>query len=423
MAERLVGVAVSGPTIREIQAMILGAEELGIHAAWMTTGGARPDSITAFAATAALTERIKLGTSIVPTYPRHPLVMVQQAQIVATLGARAGSGWVWARATVQTIEAMGIEFNAPLGHLREYLQILKAILQQGRVDFDGEHYTAHDGIPEPLDVEIMGSALRKGSFELCGAESDGAISWICPFDYLRDVALPAMQAGSAAGRTGDAAAHRPRAGLRPRRRRRGAFSGASAGDEPAAAVLPADAGGRRLPGGDGGHLERRDDRWRGDLGRRGEVRRRCAAPVRPGRNGGAGLAHQRRPGRGSVGGPHDADAGPSGRRARVGRPFTTGVIVGAHGVAPLIRFVLRSDTSRGTAHYAMNVAVDAASNVVDRWVCYGLQTSDLARPKPRFKLAGYVSELAYESIDSDFVETRFRRITLADCESFAGEQP
>ena len=89
MAEKLVGVAVSGPTIREIQAMIVRAEELGIHAAWMTTGGARPDSITAFAATAGLTERIKLGTSIVPTYPRHPLVMVQQAQIVAQLAPGA----------------------------------------------------------------------------------------------------------------------------------------------------------------------------------------------------------------------------------------------------------------------------------------------------------------------------------------------
>ena len=91
---------------------------------------------------------------------------------------------------------MGIEFNEPLAHLREYLQILKAILQGGRVDFDGDHYTAHDGIPEPLDIEIMASALRKGSFELCGEESDGAISWICPGQYLHDVALPAMQAGA-----------------------------------------------------------------------------------------------------------------------------------------------------------------------------------------------------------------------------------
>jgi alkanesulfonate monooxygenase SsuD/methylene tetrahydromethanopterin reductase-like flavin-dependent oxidoreductase (luciferase family) len=42
----------------------------------------------------------------------------------------------------------------------------------------------------------MASALRKGSFELCGAEADGAISWICPGTYLRDVALPAMEAGA-----------------------------------------------------------------------------------------------------------------------------------------------------------------------------------------------------------------------------------
>ncbi len=91
---------------------------------------------------------------------------------------------------------MGIEFDAPLAHLREYIRILKAILQTGSVDFDGEHYSAHASIPGALDVEVMGSALRKGSFELCGAESDGAISWICPRSYLRDVALPAMEKGA-----------------------------------------------------------------------------------------------------------------------------------------------------------------------------------------------------------------------------------
>ena len=195
MAEKLVGVAVSGNKISEIQSMIQRAEELGIHAAWMTTGGARLDSITCFAASAAATERIKLGTSIVPTYPRHPLVMVQQAQVVAQLAPgrfRLGVG----PSHRPTIENMGLDFDAPLGHLKEYLQILKAILKEGRVDFDGEFYQAHDSIPEPCDVEIMASALRKGSFELCGAESDGAISWICPGTYLRDVALPAMEAGA-----------------------------------------------------------------------------------------------------------------------------------------------------------------------------------------------------------------------------------
>jgi F420-dependent oxidoreductase-like protein len=175
--------------------MIEQAEQLGLHAAWMTTGGARLDSMTLFAAAAVRTQRIKLGTSIVPTFPRHPLVMVQQAQVVAQLAPgrfRLGVG----PSHRPTIEAMGIQFTAPLGHLREYLRIVKPLLQQGRVDFDGTYYKAHETIPEPLDLPVMASALQRGSFELCGEEADGAISWICPGEYLRDVALPAMRMGA-----------------------------------------------------------------------------------------------------------------------------------------------------------------------------------------------------------------------------------
>jgi len=95
-----------------------------------------------------------------------------------------------------TMRAMGIRLRSPLGHLKEYLQILKALLQTGKVDFDGEFYQAHETIAEPVDVPVMASALQRGSFELCGAEADGAISWICPPQYLRDVAVPAMKAGA-----------------------------------------------------------------------------------------------------------------------------------------------------------------------------------------------------------------------------------
>ncbi|MCI0824972.1 MAG: LLM class flavin-dependent oxidoreductase [Chloroflexi bacterium] len=195
MSENRIGVAISGNNIAELQGAIQHAEQLGIHGAWMTTGGARPDSLTVFAASAGSTSSIKLGTSIVPIYPRHPLVMVQQTQVVAQLAPgrfRLGVG----PSHRPTMEAAGIEFRAPLAHLREYLRILKALLQTGRVDFDGRYYSAHESIPEPLDVPVMGSALRRGAFELCGEEADGAISWICPGTYLRDVGLPALQAGA-----------------------------------------------------------------------------------------------------------------------------------------------------------------------------------------------------------------------------------
>ena len=195
MPDKLVGAAVRGSTIAEVQANIARAEELGVHAVWMTTGGASLDSLTCFAASAAATTNIKLGTSIIPTYPRHPLVVAQQAQVVAQLAPgrlRLGVG----PSHRPTIESMGIDFHAPLGHLREYIQILKGILQTGSVDFQGKHYSAKASIPGPLNVQVMGSALRTGSFELCGAGADGAISWICPGVYLRDAALPAMEKGA-----------------------------------------------------------------------------------------------------------------------------------------------------------------------------------------------------------------------------------
>ena len=94
MPANVVGVQVRGGTIAEVQSNIQRAEDLGIQAVWMTAGGASLDSMTRFAATAA-TSNIKLGTSIVPTYPRHPLVMAQQAQVVAQLAPgrfRLGGG-------------------------------------------------------------------------------------------------------------------------------------------------------------------------------------------------------------------------------------------------------------------------------------------------------------------------------------------
>src|SRR6266540_3780541 len=195
MPYRLLGVAVRGDKAREVLTRIEQAEQLGLHAAWMTTGGARLDSLTIFAAAALRTQHIRLGTSIVPTFPRHPLVMVQQAQVVAQLAPgrfRLGVG----PSHRPTMQAMGVNFQSPLGHLREYVHILKGLLQQGRIDFDGTYYQAHETIPEPVNVPVMASALQRRSFELCGAEADGAISWICPGPYLRDVALPAMRAGA-----------------------------------------------------------------------------------------------------------------------------------------------------------------------------------------------------------------------------------
>ena len=195
MDGKTIGIAVGGGKVADFQAAISQAEQAGIQAVWATTGGARLDSITVFAAAVGATTDIKFGTSIVPIFPRHPLVMVQQAQVIAQLAPgrfRLGVG----PSHRPTMRAMGIRMPSPLGNLRKYLRILKGLLQKGEIDYQGAHYQVNDRLAEPVDIPVMASALQRGSFELCGAEADGAISWVCPASYLRDVALPAMEVGA-----------------------------------------------------------------------------------------------------------------------------------------------------------------------------------------------------------------------------------
>ncbi len=177
-------------------------EDLSIQAVWMTTGPGHAgpsinmDALTVLAAAALRTDRILLGTSIVPILPRHPIVVAQQTQVIHELSGgrfRLGVG-TGHKQTMNT--AIGDPFQSPLEHLREYLRILKALFKDGKVDFEGRFYQAHVGTPSPIDVPVMASALGPRSFQLCGAESDGAISWLCSWKYLRDVALPRMEKGA-----------------------------------------------------------------------------------------------------------------------------------------------------------------------------------------------------------------------------------
>jgi alkanesulfonate monooxygenase SsuD/methylene tetrahydromethanopterin reductase-like flavin-dependent oxidoreductase (luciferase family) len=142
-----------------------------------------------------------LGTAITQTFPRHPIAVVQQVLVLAQLAPgrfRLGLGTSGRGGMEQTY---GVNFRAPLGHLREYLRIVKALLHTGSVDVAGRYYQARTRIAAPVDVPVMAAALGPKAYELCGAEADGAISWVCPGSYLRDVALPALHRGAAsAGR-------------------------------------------------------------------------------------------------------------------------------------------------------------------------------------------------------------------------------
>lgn len=198
MANGTIGAHIVGRDAAAVVDGIVRAEQIGIPAVWLTTGGVAPDGLTVLAAAAVRTERILMGTAITPTYPRHPLVTVQQSVAIASLAPgrfRLGVG----PSHKPTIESMyGIRFERPLSHLRAYLTVLKGLLQDGAADVEQSGIIAHARLAgPPPGVPVMASALRRKSFDLCGELADGAITWLCPETFVRDVALPALQAGAA----------------------------------------------------------------------------------------------------------------------------------------------------------------------------------------------------------------------------------
>jgi F420-dependent oxidoreductase-like protein len=195
--ETIIGVHVVARDAAAVVEGIVRAEQAGIPAVWLTTGGTAPDGLTVLAAAAVRTERVLFGTAIIPTYPRHPLVTAQQTLALASLApgrVRLGVG----PSHKPTIEGMfGIPFERPLAHLRAYLKVLKGMLQQGAADIDEAGIVAHARLPGTAPgVPVMASALQRRSFDLCGELADGAITWLCPEAYVREVALPALRAGA-----------------------------------------------------------------------------------------------------------------------------------------------------------------------------------------------------------------------------------
>ncbi len=196
-ARERVGLAVSGANAAEAVSTIVAAEAAGVRQTWMIQTPSVPDTLTIFAAASVLTTSVRLGTAIVPTYPRHPLIMVQQALAFGDLAPgrlRLGIGPSH-RPTIEGI--YGIPMTAPLEHLREYVAVLRAALWEGNVDHHGRFFTIKATLPRTPRTPILISALRQGAFQLAGEIADGAISWMCPVQYLLEKALPALQLGAA----------------------------------------------------------------------------------------------------------------------------------------------------------------------------------------------------------------------------------
>ena len=181
------------------------AEELGLESAWVTQLAGR-DALTVLTAYALRTERIRLGTGVVPIYTRTPATMAQTAATVDELSGgrlRLGLG-VSHRPVVEGWHGQTID--KPVSEMREYVTIVRAILAGEDPPPGAKWPTGFRlvGVDPRPDLPIYVAGLSPRMLRAAGEIADGTVLWLCNPEYIRDVVVPEVRAGrEAAGKSPD----------------------------------------------------------------------------------------------------------------------------------------------------------------------------------------------------------------------------
>jgi len=185
----------------DVVEQVVRAEAEGFGSAWTVHFSRGLDALGLLAVAGTRTSRIDLGVGIVPTYPRHPLALAQQAATVQALsGGRLTLGvGVSHRPVIEQLH--GLAYTSPAAHMREYLSVLVPLLRDGSVQFSGTFYQVDGGfvVPGTSPVPVLVGALSPLMVQAAGELADGVVTWLAGPRSLGEVIVPRLHA-AAAGR-------------------------------------------------------------------------------------------------------------------------------------------------------------------------------------------------------------------------------
>jgi len=193
----------SGPDpMAGLRDQVRRAADDGFASAWISNIFGL-DALTSLAVTGNQVGGIELGTAVVPTYPRHPAALAQQALTASVAcGGRLVLGIGLSHKIV--IEDMyGYDFGQPIRHMREYLAVLLPLLERRPASFTGTTVRANIGLNVPGEgrVPVLLAALGSQMLRLAGQQTDGTVLWMTGPATVRDHVVPTITgAAAAAGR-------------------------------------------------------------------------------------------------------------------------------------------------------------------------------------------------------------------------------
>ena len=174
-----VGVAFSaGLNASEIVECAQLAESLGYDSVWMAEGHGG-DQFAILGAVAAQTERVKLGTCISSVFVRSAPTIAMSAAVVDQLSGGRFILGLGSSHKVQVEPEHGVPYAKPVTRVRETAEVVRRLLRDGRVSFQGETVTIenYELWFQPLrpSLPIYFSGVRPKMMGVCGEEADGVI--------------------------------------------------------------------------------------------------------------------------------------------------------------------------------------------------------------------------------------------------------
>jgi len=193
-------IAAFSPAVRTLEESVNRArlvEKYGYESLWTTQLPTARDATLVLAAYASATQRVKLGTGVLPIYTRHPTAMVQMA---ATLDELSGGRFILGLGVSHrvTVEGMwGLQLVSPVDAMREYLTIVRSSVRDGACSFEGKYFTAQWSYlgPRREDMPILISALNPRMLELAGELADGVVLYMCAPRFIEEHVMPYLKTG------------------------------------------------------------------------------------------------------------------------------------------------------------------------------------------------------------------------------------
>lgn len=194
----------SGAPLERLREHAAQAEADGFSSYWLAQLGV-PDALTAIATMGDVTSTIEIGTAVIPTWTRHPLMLAAQAStVVEAIGPGRLVVGLGLAHKVSVEGTLKIPFATPAKHMEEYLSVLLPVLADRKVSVSGDIWSADtEGIggtavqPPTVMLAAMGPRMLK----LAGSRTAGSILWLSGPRAIADQIKPALEAAAAdAGR-------------------------------------------------------------------------------------------------------------------------------------------------------------------------------------------------------------------------------